>query len=144
MRGTMADTLKANNQFSHAVWSDGRTASAREERFTYDKKQNITSRQGWFSGVTGAADVQEAVNAGEHTAALRWFWWEGDALMAEAQEAADITETCTAACDIQLPGSDHARREKLVQLTQALTLREYIYTLLLCTSGADNPPDGAR
>ncbi|MGS2871675.1 RHS repeat-associated core domain-containing protein [Enterobacter huaxiensis] len=75
----------------------------------------------------GRRVFKRTVNAGEHTAALRWFWWEGDALMAEAQETEDITETCTAACDIQLPGSDHARREKLVKLTQGLTLREYVH-----------------
>ena len=75
----------------------------------------------------GRRVFKRTVNAGEHTAALRWFWWEGDALMAEAQETEDITETCTAACNIQLPGSDHARREKLVQLSQGLTLREYVH-----------------
>jgi len=75
----------------------------------------------------GRRVFKRTVNAGEHTAALRWFWWEGDALMAEAQETEDTTETCTAASDIQLPGSDHARREKLVKLTQGLTLREYVH-----------------
>jgi len=50
-RGTMTGTLTANDQFSHAAWSDSRAAPVREERFTYDKNQNITSRQGWFSGV---------------------------------------------------------------------------------------------
>ncbi|EMS8291118.1 RHS domain-containing protein [Salmonella enterica] len=70
---------------------------------------------------------KKTVKAGEHTAALRWFWWEGDALMADAQETADPTETRTAACDIQLPGSEQARKAKLTQLAQGLTLREYVY-----------------
>ncbi|HCR1865098.1 TPA: RHS domain-containing protein [Enterobacter hormaechei subsp. steigerwaltii] len=75
----------------------------------------------------GRRVFKKTVNAGEDTAALRWFWWEGDALMAEAQETADTTETSTAACDIQMPGSDQARREKLTQPAQGQTLREYVY-----------------
>lgn len=75
----------------------------------------------------GRRVFKKTVKAGEHTAALRWFWWEGDALMAEAEETADPAETCTAACDIQLPGSDQLRREKLKQLAQGQTLREYVY-----------------
>jgi len=47
----MTGTLTANDQFSLAAWSDSRAAPVCEERFTYDKNQNITSRQGWFSGV---------------------------------------------------------------------------------------------
>ncbi|ECQ6566631.1 hypothetical protein FZU01_22715 [Salmonella enterica subsp. enterica] len=70
---------------------------------------------------------KKTVKAGENTAALRWFWWEGDALMVEAQETADTTETCTAACDIQMPGSEQERKAKLTQLAQGLTLREYVY-----------------
>ncbi|ECV5098643.1 hypothetical protein F2K02_22835, partial [Salmonella enterica subsp. enterica] len=75
----------------------------------------------------GRRVFKKTVKTGENTAALRWFWWEGDALMAEAQETADPTETCTAACDIQLPGSEQARKAKLTQLAQGLTLREYVY-----------------
>ncbi|EOZ1429339.1 hypothetical protein UXN93_11295 [Enterobacter hormaechei] len=71
----------------------------------------------------GRRVFKKTVKAGEDTAALRWFWWEGDALMPEAQETADTTETCTAACDIQLPGSDQARKATLTQLAQGLTLR---------------------
>jgi len=54
----MTGTLTANNQFSHAAWSDSRAAPVREERFTYDKNQNITSRQGWFSGVMESESCQ--------------------------------------------------------------------------------------
>ena len=75
----------------------------------------------------GRRVFRKTVRAGEETAALRWFWWEGDALMCEAQETADPAETCTAACDIRMPGTDSARREKLTQLAQGLTLREYVY-----------------
>ncbi|EDT2963755.1 type IV secretion protein Rhs [Salmonella enterica subsp. enterica] len=75
----------------------------------------------------GRRVFKKTLKTGEHTAALRWFWWEGDALMCEAEDTADAAETCTAACDIQMPGSDAARKAKLTELARGLTLREYVY-----------------
>ncbi|HED5889313.1 TPA: AHH domain-containing protein [Salmonella enterica] len=75
----------------------------------------------------GRRVFKKTLKTGEHTAALLWFWWEGDALMCEAEDTADAAETCTAACDIQMPGSDAARKAKLTELARGLTLREYVY-----------------
>ena len=50
LRGTMVNSLTANDQISHATWT-GSTLPVREERFTYDKNLNVAGRQTWLNAV---------------------------------------------------------------------------------------------
>ncbi|QBY27958.1 PAAR-like domain-containing protein [Citrobacter rodentium] len=50
-RGTMVNSLTANDQISHATRTGSSAIPMREERFTYDKNLNIARRQTWMNEV---------------------------------------------------------------------------------------------
>ncbi|SFA86946.1 RHS repeat-associated core domain-containing protein [Citrobacter amalonaticus] len=50
-RGTMVNSMTANDQISHATWTGSGSTLMREERFTYDSNLNITRRQTWVNEV---------------------------------------------------------------------------------------------
>ncbi|MBJ9324197.1 hypothetical protein I5501_18435, partial [Citrobacter freundii] len=50
LRGTMVNSLTANDQVSHATWT-GSSVPMCEERFTYDRNLNISRRQTWVNEV---------------------------------------------------------------------------------------------
>jgi RHS repeat-associated protein len=49
LRGTMVNSLTANDQISHATWTGSSNTPMQEERFTYDKNLNISRRQTWMN-----------------------------------------------------------------------------------------------
>ncbi|WES67627.1 hypothetical protein [Superficieibacter sp. HKU1] len=51
LRGTMVNSVTANDQISHATWTGSGKTLMCEERFTYDKNLNITRRQAWVNEV---------------------------------------------------------------------------------------------
>ncbi len=51
LRGTMVNSVTANDQISHATWTGSGKTPMREERFTYDCNLNITRRQTWVNEV---------------------------------------------------------------------------------------------
>lgn len=58
-RGTMVNSLTANNQINHATWTGSRDMPMREERFTYDKNLNLTRRQTWVNEVMESEACQQ-------------------------------------------------------------------------------------
>ena len=50
-RGTMVNSLTANDQINHATWTGSSQVPMCEERFTYDQNLNITRRQTWVNEV---------------------------------------------------------------------------------------------
>jgi len=50
-RGTMVNSLTANDQINHATWTGSGSTLMREERFTYDQNLNIARRQTWVNEV---------------------------------------------------------------------------------------------
>ncbi|WP_253377869.1 glycohydrolase toxin TNT-related protein [unidentified bacterial endosymbiont] len=51
LRGTMVNSLTANDQVSHATWTGSSSVPMCEERFTYDNNLNIARRQSWVNEV---------------------------------------------------------------------------------------------
>lgn len=51
LRGTMVNSLTANDQVSHATWTGSSNIPMQEERFTYDQNLNISRRQTWMNEV---------------------------------------------------------------------------------------------
>ncbi|MFA1613411.1 RHS repeat-associated core domain-containing protein [Citrobacter amalonaticus] len=51
LRGTMVNSMTANDQISHATWTGSGSTLMREERFIYDSNLNITRRQTWVNEV---------------------------------------------------------------------------------------------
>ncbi|HGY4722036.1 TPA: hypothetical protein ACNV1G_003253 [Citrobacter amalonaticus] len=51
LRGTMVNSMTANDQISHATWTGSGSTLMREERFTYDSNLNISRRQTWVNEV---------------------------------------------------------------------------------------------
>lgn len=62
LRGTMVNSLTANNQISHATWTGCRDIPMREERFTYDKNLNIARRQTWVNEVMESETYQRQLH----------------------------------------------------------------------------------
>ncbi|WP_170973103.1 PAAR-like domain-containing protein [Citrobacter sp. wls827] len=50
-RGTMVNSLTANDQINHATWTGSSLVAMCEERFTYDQNLNIARRQTWVNEV---------------------------------------------------------------------------------------------
>lgn len=50
-RGTMVNSLTANDQINHATWTGSSQVAMCEERFTYDQNLNIARRQTWVNEV---------------------------------------------------------------------------------------------
>ncbi|HAT7515580.1 TPA: DUF4150 domain-containing protein [Kluyvera ascorbata] len=50
-RGTMVNSLTANDQINHATWTGCSQVAMCEERFTYDQNLNIARRQTWVNEV---------------------------------------------------------------------------------------------
>ncbi|STR05626.1 PAAR-like domain-containing protein [Hafnia alvei] len=59
LRGTMFNTLTANDQISHATWTGSTTTPMCEERFSYDKNLNLTRRQTWVNAVLDSESHQQ-------------------------------------------------------------------------------------
>lgn len=51
LRGTMVNSLTANDQVSHATWTGSSNVPMQEERFTYDNNLNIARCQTWVNEV---------------------------------------------------------------------------------------------
>ncbi|WP_275540918.1 RHS repeat domain-containing protein, partial [Citrobacter europaeus] len=51
LRGTMVNSVTANDQVSHATWTGSSDIPMREERFTYDRNLSISRRQTWVNEV---------------------------------------------------------------------------------------------
>ena len=62
LRGTMVNSLTANNQISHATWTGSSNIPMREERFTYDQNFNIPRRQTWVNEVMESETYQRQVH----------------------------------------------------------------------------------
>ncbi|WP_323128391.1 RHS repeat-associated core domain-containing protein, partial [Hafnia paralvei] len=62
LRGTMVNSLTANDQISHATWTGNGTVPLTEERFTYDKNLNIAHRQTWVNNVMESEAFQQQVH----------------------------------------------------------------------------------
>ncbi|MGL0764654.1 hypothetical protein ACJO73_24670, partial [Citrobacter freundii] len=58
-RGTMVNSLTANDQINHATWTGSGSTPMREERFTYDKNLNISRRQTWVNEVMDSEAFQQ-------------------------------------------------------------------------------------
>ncbi|ENA0608834.1 DUF4150 domain-containing protein [Enterobacter bugandensis] len=71
-RGTMVNSLTANDQISHATWTSTASLLMCEERFSYDRSLNITRRQTWVNEVMDSETRQQQrhgrVVCAEHTA----------------------------------------------------------------------------
>ncbi|WP_249357061.1 hypothetical protein [Citrobacter sp. wls827] len=50
-RGTMVNSLTANDQINHATWTGSSQVPMCEERFAYDQNLNIARRQTWVNEV---------------------------------------------------------------------------------------------
>ena len=59
LRGTMVNSMTANDQISHATWTGSGNTQMREERFTYDSNLNITRRQTWVNEVLESETHQQ-------------------------------------------------------------------------------------
>ncbi|MCX9019863.1 hypothetical protein NLN96_23080, partial [Citrobacter portucalensis] len=51
LRGTMVNSVTANDQVSHATWTGSSSVPMCEERFTYDRNLSISRRQTWVNEV---------------------------------------------------------------------------------------------
>ncbi|WP_087879209.1 RHS repeat protein [Citrobacter freundii] len=58
-RGTMVNSLTANDQIDHATWTGSGSTLMREERFAYDQNLNITRRQTWVNEVMDSEAFQQ-------------------------------------------------------------------------------------
>ncbi|MCR3681245.1 PAAR-like domain-containing protein [Citrobacter freundii] len=58
-RGTMVNSLTANDQINHATWTGSGSTPMREERFSYDKNLNISRRQTWVNEVMDSEAFQQ-------------------------------------------------------------------------------------
>jgi RHS repeat-associated protein len=59
LRGTMVNSVTANDQISHATWTGSSNMPMSEERFLYDKNLNITRRQTWVNEVLESETHQQ-------------------------------------------------------------------------------------
>ncbi|WET42273.1 hypothetical protein [Citrobacter enshiensis] len=59
LRGTMFNSVTANDQISHATWTGSGNVPMCEERFTYDKNLNLTRRQTWVNEVLDSESHQQ-------------------------------------------------------------------------------------
>ncbi|EBS7636842.1 hypothetical protein CDR68_24565 [Salmonella enterica] len=60
LRGSMFNSITANDQISHATWTgDTSQFPLCEELFTYDKNLNITRRQTWVNEVLESEEHQQ-------------------------------------------------------------------------------------
>lgn len=59
LRGTMVNSVTANDQISHATWTGSGSTLMSEERFTYDSNLNITRRQTWVNEVLESETHQQ-------------------------------------------------------------------------------------
>ncbi|WET42269.1 hypothetical protein [Citrobacter enshiensis] len=59
LRGTMFNSITANDQISHATWTGSGNVPMCEERFSYDKNLNITRRQTWVNEVLDSESHQQ-------------------------------------------------------------------------------------
>jgi len=62
LRGTMVNSLTANNQISHATWTGSSNVPMCEERFTYDRNLNISRRQTWINEVLESESHQRQLH----------------------------------------------------------------------------------
>lgn len=59
LRGTMVNSVTANDQINWSTWTSGSKAPMCEERFSYDKNLNLTHRQTWVSEVLESETHQQ-------------------------------------------------------------------------------------
>lgn len=59
LRGTMVNSVTANDQINWATWTGSGNTLMCEERFTYDKNLNITRRQTWVNEVLESETHQQ-------------------------------------------------------------------------------------
>ncbi|WP_448886383.1 PAAR-like domain-containing protein [Citrobacter telavivensis] len=59
LRGSIFNSITANDQINHATWTGSGNAPMCEERFTYDKNLNITRRQTWVNEVLESESHQQ-------------------------------------------------------------------------------------
>ncbi|XHA17410.1 hypothetical protein ACE15K_03830 [Citrobacter farmeri] len=59
LRGSIFNSITANDQINHATWTGSGNAPMCEERFTYDKNLNITRRQTWVNEVLDSEAHQQ-------------------------------------------------------------------------------------